>query len=189
MIPTDEQQIFELFAARDEAALTVLAEQYGDACRKITVQILGSEQDAEEILNDALLRMWNTIPPQRPVSLSNYLCGTVRKMSLQRRRDANRKKRGGGQKDLSLDAEPVIQIAAAETPESMLEYSLTVQAVNRFLRTLSPEACDIFLMRYGRGCSVREIAEMFRLSQSKVLVTLMRTRNRLIQWLRKEDLL
>ena len=189
MIATDEQQILELFKARDEAALTVLAEQYGGACRKIAAQILGSEQDAEEILNDALLRMWNTIPPHRPVSLSKYLCGTVRKMSLQRRRDANRKKRGGGQKELSLDAEPVIQIAAVETPESMLEYSLTVQAVNRFLRTLSPEACDIFLMRYGRGCSVREIAEMFHLSQSKVLVTLMRTRNRLRQWLKKEELL
>ena len=69
MIATDEQQILELFTARDEAALTVLAEQYGGACRKIAAQILGSEQDAEEILNDALLRMWNTIPPHRPVSL------------------------------------------------------------------------------------------------------------------------
>ena len=66
---------------------------------------------------------------------------------------------------------------------------LTVDSVNRFLRTLPPDACSVFIMRYGKGCSVREIAQMFDFTQSKVLVTLLRTRNQLRAWLESEGFL
>ena len=165
----------------------MLEEQYGGACRQIAANILASEEDAQEVVNDALLRLWNAIPPQQPDDLFKFLCATVRHLAYNRLRDRNTQKRGGGQPVLSLEDAPAQRAAAAETPESLLDYSLTVEAVNRFLRTLPSEVCAVFYMRYSRGCSVREIAEMYRISQSKVLMILMRTRNRLRLWLKKEE--
>ena len=183
---TDEQYVLELFAARDERAVSMLETEYGGACRQIAAQILGNEQDAQEVVNDALLRLWNAIPPTQPDDLFKYLCAVVRNLAYQRLRNGRTQKRGGGQTVLSLDDEAVVQRAAAETPESLLDYSLTVEAVNRFLRRLPKEARVIFYMHYGKGYTVREIAEMYHLTQSKVLMSLLRTRNRLRQWLKKE---
>jgi RNA polymerase sigma-70 factor (ECF subfamily) len=182
-------QIMALLNARDESALSALTEKYGGACRNIAAQILGSEEDAEEILNDALLRMWNAIPPEQPDDLFAYLCTAVRRLAYQRIEKQQTQKRGGGQRTVSLDDAAAMQLPDAETPETLLDLCLTVDAVNRFLRTLTPQSRAIFVQRYGSGLSVREIAAMYRLTQSKVLVTLMRTRNRLRTWLKEEDLL
>lgn len=186
MNATEDQRIIELFAERDERALTELSAQYGGACRNLAAQILENEEDADEVLNDAMLRLWNAIPPAQPDDLFKYLSKTVRRLAYQKLRNRKAVKRGGGQTLLSLDDAVSQAVSAPETPESLLDYQLTVEAVNRFLRTLPPDACSVFVMRYGRDCSVKEIAEMFGFTQSKVLVTLLRTRNRLRQWLKKE---
>ncbi len=189
MKDTDDQRILELFAERNEAALRQLSQKYGGACRKLAAQILGSEQDAEEVLNDALLRLWNAIPPQKPDDLFRFLCRTVRNLALERVRSRKRQKRGGGLPEFPLDSPAAQQLASPENVETLLDYSLTVDSVNRFLRTLPPDACSVFIMRYGRGCSVKEIAGMFDFTQSKVLVTLLRTRNQLRKWLENEGYL
>ena len=186
---TDDMQIVALLNARDESALSAMSEKYGGACRNIAAQILGSEEDAEEILNDALLRLWNAIPPEQPDNLFAYLCTAVRRLAYQRAEKRQAQKRGSGQRTLSLDDAAAVQLPAAENPETLFDLSLTVDAVNRFLRTLTPQSRAIFVQRYGNGLPVREIAALYRITQSKVLVTLMRTRNRLRTWLKEEDLL
>ncbi|MBR5371235.1 MAG: sigma-70 family RNA polymerase sigma factor [Oscillospiraceae bacterium] len=182
----EDRRIIELFADRDETALHELSGKYGGACRNIAAKILGSEEDAKEVFNDAMLNLWNAIPPACPDDLFKYLCTVVRRLSLQRLEKRRAQKRGGGRQALSLDDENVMQVPAAETVEAVLNESMTVDAVNRFLETVSYDARTIFIQRYGNGRSVREIAALYHISQSKVLVSLMRTRNRLKIWLKEE---
>lgn len=189
MKATDDREIMQRLLARDEAAVRMIAEKYGGACRNIAAQILHSEEDAEEVFNDALLRLWNAIPPEQPENLFAYLCTAVRRLAYQRAEKQQTQKRGSGQTALSLDDDAALQLRDAETPETLLDHSLMVDAVNRFLRTLSPQVRAIFIKRYGCGLAVKEIAALYHITQSKVLVTLMRTRNRLRIWLKKEDLL
>ena len=189
MKATEDQRILEMLVKRDETALQALTQKYGGACRNLAAQLLGSEEDAEEVFSDALMRLWNAIPPERPDNLFAYLCTAVRRLAYQRIEKQQTQKRGGGQTVLSLDNPAALRIKAAETPETLLDYHLTVNAVNRFLRTLPPETRAVFIQRYGNGRPVKEIAAMYGYSQSKVLVMLMRTRNRLWTLLKREGLL
>lgn len=58
--------------------------------------------------------------------------------------------------------------------------------ISDFLRTLSQEKRVIFLRRYWFGDSVREIAEKWSFSESKVKTMLHRIRNQLREYLEKE---
>lgn len=62
---TDEQ-ILALLNRRDEAAVKEIERAYGRYLHAIARNILHNAQDAEECVNDALLRAWNAIPPHNP---------------------------------------------------------------------------------------------------------------------------
>ena len=182
----DDREILARFAARDESALRILMEQHGDRCREEARRLLGSDQDAEEVVNDALHNLWNAIPPAQPDHLQSYLIKTVRNLCTQRLRSRNAAKRGGGQRALSLDAADMADVSAPDSVESALDRALLTEAINRFLRTVSTDARTIFVARYGSDRSVAEIAEAFDISQGSVLVSLMRTRKKLWRALKKE---
>lgn len=66
MISITDKEILQLLYHRDEQALKETVKQYGALCLSVARNILGSQEDAEECLNDALLAVWNAIPPERP---------------------------------------------------------------------------------------------------------------------------
>lgn len=59
----EDIQIIDLYWARDQMAITATAEKYGSYCTAMARNILTSEQDAEECVNDTWLRAWNSMPP------------------------------------------------------------------------------------------------------------------------------
>ena len=183
---TEDSRILEMLFARDEKALHVLTRQYGRAGRKIAREILHSEADAEEVWNDTLLHLWNAVPPAKPDDLFAYICTIAKRLSLQRLEKRNAIKRGGGQPELSLEAISERHLSAASPVEELMERSMMLDAVNRFLSAQSPDARTIFLEHYGAGKTVSEIAAEFQLTRSKVTVTLMRTRVRLRKYLSEE---
>ena len=62
----DDARIIALFFARSEQAIQELDHQYGESCRRLSLNILNDRQDAEECVNDAYLGAWNAIPPAEP---------------------------------------------------------------------------------------------------------------------------
>ena len=65
LIYTDTK-LLSLLQARDETALSAIYRQHGKQVLHLAKRILGSEQDAEECVNDALLDLWNSVPPAEP---------------------------------------------------------------------------------------------------------------------------
>ncbi|MBQ9907540.1 MAG: hypothetical protein IJM46_12320 [Oscillospiraceae bacterium] len=65
-----DTELLGLFRQRDQAALAGTQQKYGRLCRSIARNILGSSEDAEECMNDTLLKLWETIPPEQPRSLA-----------------------------------------------------------------------------------------------------------------------
>lgn len=59
----EDEQIIALYWSRDEHAIVETDRKYGTHCRSIAWNILHSEEDSEECVNDTWLRTWNTIPP------------------------------------------------------------------------------------------------------------------------------
>ncbi len=182
----NDRQILDLFFARDEAALAAVSKQYGRACRNLAAHLLHSEQDAEEVLNDALMQIWNAIPPARPDNFYAYLTTVVRNLCYKRLDQRNAQKRGGGQAALSLENLPEHAQPARNAVEETVGAIFLNDAVNRFLQSLSPDACTIFVQRYGNGKSIAEIADMYQISRNKAALSLMRTRIKLKKYLNEE---
>jgi RNA polymerase sigma-70 factor (ECF subfamily) len=62
-----DKQIIELYFNRDETAIAITTEKYGNYMFKIAFNILGDEEDVNEVLNDTYLSVWNSIPPIIPI--------------------------------------------------------------------------------------------------------------------------
>ena len=89
---TDEI-IIGLFTARSETAIAETQRLYGRYFYSIAHGIVWNDSDAEEVVNDTYLHAWNTIPPQKPFSLKDYLGRLVRHLSIDRYRAMRRAKR------------------------------------------------------------------------------------------------
>ena len=99
----NDNQIVDLYWARDEQAIDETRAKYGQYCYAIAYNILQRCEDAEESVNDTYLDAWNAMPPHKPSILSTFLGKITRRISLDRLRRNNAEKRGGGQAALSLD--------------------------------------------------------------------------------------
>lgn len=181
----EDAQIILLFNQRNEAAISVTAEKYGDVCIKTAGRILEAQQDIDECVNDTLMQLWNSIPPQCPSNLAAFLVTITRNIALDRHKYNTRHKRGKGQIYIVLD-ELSECISSSEDVEDTIDERLLAQSVENFLDNLSYDARTIFVQRYLVMLSVSEIAERYDLSESKVKVTLMRVRKKLRKYLKQE---
>ena len=181
---TDEQ-IVELYFARDERAISETANAHGAYCFGVAMRILKSHMDSEECVNDTWLRAWDAIPPQKPGKLSAFLGRITRNLALNRREKFQAEKRGGGEYPLALQELGDCVPARAGDPCDRLHLS---QVLNRFLASLQPKARHIFLRRYWLFCSIREIAEFYALSESSVKMSLLRSREARRKALEKEEI-
>ena len=68
----DDRSIIELFLERSEEAILQTDNKYGRYCHRIAFNILGNDEDSEECVNDALMRVWGSIPPNELRHESNY---------------------------------------------------------------------------------------------------------------------
>ena len=182
-----DKAIVELYWQRSEAAIQCSDAKYGSGCRSTAANILGSREDAEECFSDALLRVWNTIPPQRPTDLRAYLLKITRNLAIDRYKARQAEKRGGGQ--LPAVLEELAECVGSGSAEDPLLAKELSDAVNRFLRSLPRRECGIFLRRYFFAEPAAEIARRFGLTANHVTVLLCRVRQKLRQHLRKEGLI
>ncbi len=180
----DDGRIIELFYERREEAIKILSEKYGKGCKKIANNILKNELDAEECVNDALLAVWNTVPPQNPDPLQAYLFRIVRNTAIARYHKNTSLKRNSHY-DLALE-ELEGCIGDAITLDRELEAAELSLQIERFLDGLSEENRIVFVRRYWFSDSVFDIAERLKLTPNNVSVRLSRIREKLKKHLKKE---
>lgn len=184
----DDKKIVALYWERSECAISETAGKYGRYCQSVARNILQNEEDVAECVNDAYLRAWNSIPPHRPENLRTFLGKITRNLALNRYEKQGTEKRGNGQTTVALE-ELLECIPSRFSTEQIVDRIVLTEALNRFLAGLKPDARKIFVSRYWYLRSVREISEMYGMTESKVTVTLTRTRQRLNQFLKKEGII
>lgn len=178
-----DEIIIELFWKRDESALRETECKYKSYLSKVAYNILADIEDARETVNEALLRAWNSIPPQKPSALRIYLGKLTRELAIDVYRTKHRKKRIAS--ELTVSLEELGDIAASDS-ESDLDLKLLGETIERYLKTVSEEARTAFVQRYYFADTVREIAARQNASESKIKSLLFRTRAGLKDYLIKE---
>ncbi len=180
----EDAAIVELYWQRDSRAITETDGKYGPFCRRVARNILTLPEDAEECVNDAWHRAWNTMPPQRPDSLRAYLGRIVRNLSLDRWRRERAQKRGSGMELLLSELEDCVP--AARSTEEIVEAAELSRSIDRWLKGLPQPDSALFVRRYWNGEAVLELAEEAGVPQNRLRQKLFRLRGSLRKALERE---
>ncbi len=183
----DDSQIIDLYWKRQESAVSETNKKYRRYLFSIANHILVQYEDSEECVNDTLFGAWNSIPPHKPTILSTYLGKITRRLALKKHRVGTAKKRGGTEADLSLE-ELSDCIPAGRSIDEQVNNRELAEILNRFLSELPVPQRQAFVCRYWYCESIAEIARRFCWSESKVKMSLLRTREKLRQYLKKEGI-
>ena len=180
----EDNKIIELYFARNEDAISQTSYKYGHYCRTIAINILASEEDSQECLNDTYLQAWNSIPPTRPNSLRAFLGKITRNIALNLLEKKKAQKRGNGEVALILSE----LSECTGSLDSFTDELALSEIINKFLAALPEQSRKFFVGRYFYARSIREIARMYKVSENKVTVSLFRTREKLRTSLTKEEI-
>lgn len=181
----EDERIVDLYWARSESAIAETTVKYGGYCYTIAYNILYDREDADESVNDTWLRAWNSMPPHRPAILATFLGKITRRLSLNRWRDRNALKRGGGEMPLVLE-ELENCIPSGSSVEQELEMKELTRLIDNFLDELSETERNVFVRRYWNLDPIKQISDAFGFSESKTKTMLWRTREKLAVRLAKE---
>lgn len=164
MTALTDREIIELYLTRDESAIAATAQHYGSYCTSIAMNILRNREDAEECVNEAFLKVWNSIPPQQPRVFSSFLGRITRNLSLDYYKAQSAQKRGGGQTEQLLsELEKVIPSSA--DVEAQVDGAELSRAIDGFLCSIKREEAAYFIRRYWYGDTVPEIAQRYIVGQ------------------------
>ena len=171
--------ILNLFWQRNEQAIALTNRHYGGLCFRIAQNILGNPADAEECVNDAYLKAWNAIPPERPRSLQAYLSRITRNLALDRFRTNGRKKRDRGMTVMLSELGDCIP-APEETDATEL-----LGHIKAFWAEADETDRKLFVGRYFHAYEVRRMAEAYGLTPNAASLRLHKTREKLRVYLQE----
>lgn len=182
--PLSDEDIVDLLFSRSEEGLFQLQAKYGHTCLRIAQNVLHNHQDAEECVNDTYLKIWESIPPNRPASLLSYALTVVRHIAL------NRREHDSAAKRIPLEA----CVPLSELGEYLEDIALPDEAhsdelhriLSAFMDTLSDRDAVIFTRRYWYLDSVRAIAKMSGYTENNIYQRLFVMRGKLREHLIRE---
>ncbi len=181
----NDEGILQLYWARDGQATIETQKQYGALMRRAAARVLKDPQDQEECVNDALLVLWDTIPPRHPQSLAAYLASVTRNQALKRWEHLSAQKRNPAAVCSLSELEECV--SGRDTLEDVVENRRLAEALSGFVRQLPQEKRWVFLARYLEFRDIPEICRATGFSSSKVNTMLFRLRRQLRVYLQKED--
>jgi len=147
-----------------------------DKLFRLALHITLHREDAEDMVQETLLRLWRILQKGREVDNAEALALTVcRNLCLDFVEGAARRGR------VSMDsqqweAEPP---AATPDPSQRMERDEQREALARLLASLPEKQRTAFELRDVEGHPYREIADIMQISESDVKVNIFRARNKL----------
>ncbi len=148
---------------------------HGDRVFSYAYYMLGEREEAEDVVQEAFLRLWRRGRLGEPRQVEGWLVRVAHNLCL----DARRRRRTRDRHLLRIEPQDLANLAATSAepdPERRLELDETRHAVLRALADLPPEARSVILMRYYLGLPIGEIARVLDTSEGAVKVRLHRIR-------------
>lgn len=180
----EDEIIIQHFWERSQKALVLTQQKYGHLMQRIAANILRDSRDAEEAVSDAYLKLWNSIPPNRPASLSAYAVRLSRNAAIDILREGRRLKRDNRNEVLFSELEECLPDFC--DPAARLEEQELADLINRYLGTIDSISRRLFVRRYFAMDELPELAKDFGMTRHEVSARLYRVRQKLKKYLEKE---
>lgn len=178
-----DNELIDLYLQRSEDAVSATETVYGAYCTAIASRIIGNAEDTEECISDVLLRVWNAIPPEIPRNFKGWIGCITRNCAITLCRKKEREPECVGEVALELS------FALSGDPGEIVDAKALGGAISKFLSAQKKENRIAFLRRYWYGDSLEETAAHMGWSTAKTKTVLFRTREKLRDYLKKEDIM
>ena len=165
----DDRTLLELYLRDDPRATEESLNAHGYICRRLAMNILAGEQEAELCLREALAETREAIPPARPNSLCAFVCRIVRNLSINRLRDMKAERRS---RDLTLSLEELESCISVDESRADILPGL----ISAFLEGLDETDRKLFMGRYFHATPVKSLAETYGMTPNAVSIRLFKIR-------------
>jgi RNA polymerase sigma-70 factor, ECF subfamily len=178
----NEQEPLSLAAlqAGDKAEFARLVDMYSNQIYRLGMKILGDPNDAEDVLQETFIKAYRSLPSfEGRSSISTWLYRIAANEALmlvrKRKPEAYIVSSDGDSED--EDISPPQQIVDwCCLPENELLSSEAKQFLDQAVEKLSPNLRIVFILRDIQGLSIRETAEVLKISEMAVKTRLLRAR-------------
>lgn len=187
---TKDAKCLQQAIAGDVQAFRDLVVQYHPLVYSLAYKILDDPQDAEEVVQDAFVKIYNALEGFRgEASLKTWIARIVLRLSLNRRR--NRSRSAWHRLGLNLQSDPDQDHPAptTQTPEAHYISLETRQRVCQFVDELPEPLRQVVVLNSFEELSYEEIAQILGIPVGTVSSRLYSARKKLLRRLRRQDLI
>lgn len=175
----------EALRSGDREAFARLVDETSGHVYRVALQILGDEQDAEDVLQETYIKALRALPEfEGRSSLSTWLYRIAVNEALmhaRKRKPQEISVEDNAPFDSEAESEGLEIVDFCCLPESELLSSESRQFLDRAVRNLPEGLRVVFVMRDLEGLSIQDTAEALGISESNVKTRLLRARLRLRQ--------
>lgn len=179
----EDEKIIQLYIDKDESALRETEKKYGDELKRLSLRITGSKDDSSECFNDALMQAWKTVGSVEPKNLRAYLAKIVRNISIDCLKKKRSQKRGAVSVALEELGDCLPDASSASGFHQTIDEDTLADEINCWLEGVGQEKRVIFVRRYFKMETAREIAKSLGTNEGSLRVTLSRLRSSLKEYL------
>ena len=186
MIETDTNMIsLESLKAGDREAFARLVDETSGHIYRVALQILGDEQDAEDVLQETYIKAFRSLPDfEGRSSLTTWLYRIAVNealMMVRKRKSQAISVEESNSFDAEAESDRMEIVDWCCLPEGELLSSESRRFLDRAVQTLPANLRVVFVMRDLEGLSIQDTAEALGLSENNVKTRLLRARLRLRQ--------
>lgn len=163
---------------RDQSGLAEIKFKYGRLILSVVRGVLKSPQDVEEVENDVLLSVWESLERENPGNLTAFICKIARRKAVDRVRYNTAAVRNS---DLLTELDECLP--SGYSPEDEAEKAELSRALNEWLKTQNEKQQNLFTLRYFYMNSVKEAARQCKMSVTAATTALSRMRGSLKNYL------
>lgn len=161
-VPEDDAALVERLIAGDETAFALLLRRYEGKLRAYVVHLVGVEEDARDIVQDAFIRAWRKLDQyDRTYRFSTWLFRIAHNLAV----DALRRRRQAmvplSQGEDEEGQEVTMELVdAARGPLGDLANRELASALEREIRRLPAAYRELVILRHFVGLAYNEIADL-----------------------------
>ncbi len=184
MVNLEEQAILERIRRGDESGFEEIVREHSGKVVGLAWRLVGTREDAEELAQEAFLRLHRSLPDFRGDSLiGTWLYRTTTRLAIDfLRRERIKRKVFFFRQD--NDSPDPVELASdsRQTPGEIFQTQEAMRSLRKNLQNLSSRQQVVFMLRHYEGLALKEIAEHLGLETGTVKAHL----HRAVTQLRKD---
>jgi RNA polymerase sigma-70 factor (ECF subfamily) len=166
-------EVWTQLSTSKEAKFEVVVLRHLDAAYNLARWLLGNDQDAEDVVQDAAIRAFDSLHTFRGIDGKPWFLSVVRNVSLNRIRQRN------STATVELESEELIADPRTANPEEQVIRAWEGEAIQCALSQLPVPFREIVVLRELEDMSYKQIANVTGLPIGTVMSRLARARQRL----------